>query len=69
MAKCNGKPKGGIKSILISPWSQDSDAKIIRDTDIFFQIGDAIAEEGETIVFGNDIVYTKIKQDGKENRP
>ena len=57
--KCDSPKNGGIKAMILSPWIQGPDERILKVLDPFFQIGDALAEKGETIDFG-DISYTKL---------
>ena len=58
---------GGIKAVLIQPMSlfpkNYSDEEHISKAEPFLQIGDFMAEEGETIKFGSDTIYIKFKQD------
>jgi len=58
--KC--ETKGGIKAIIITDEFNFSepDYSIIEKTKPFFQIGDAMAEKGETIMFGS-MIYKKFE--------
>lgn len=51
---------GRIKAVCFSPWTNKTDTQIISEVEPFLQIGDIMTEKGDTIKFGNDIVYTKI---------
>jgi hypothetical protein len=55
------KTKGSIQSIVLCPNLNESHEKIIEKTDIFFKVGDIMAEEGESVHFGDDIIYMKFK--------
>jgi hypothetical protein len=59
---CTIKKGGGIKAVLITPFINKSDAQIIAESEPFMSIGNILTEEGESVHFGKDMIYTKLKQ-------